>query len=74
MARELYFSVQLSADEVLGIYNGTIKRVMVLSDTGLRVELNAQHFRPFTSRSGISGRFKMLLDDNNRMLSLARIS
>lgn len=74
MARELYFTAKLSAEEVLGIYNGSIQKVIVLSESGLRIELNAMHFRAFTSSSGISGRFKILLDENNRMLSLTRVS
>jgi hypothetical protein len=72
--RVLNFTVNLSHEEMLAIYNGAIKKVMVHSDTGLRIELNAYHFKAFTTMNGVRGRFKMVLDDNNKMLSLEKIA
>jgi len=67
------FSVSLSAEEVLAIYRGEIRRDMVVSDTGPRLDINAQHFMNFTTRQGIHGRFRMVLDGNNRLVRMEKI-
>ena len=67
------FSVSLSAEEVLAIYRGEIRRVMVVSDTGLRIDINAQHFMNFTTRQGIHGRFRIVLDSSNRLTRMEKI-
>lgn len=72
--RFINFSVRISPEEVLAIYQGTIQKVIVISDTGLKIEMKASHFRQFTTSSGIRGRFQMELDERNKLVSLRRIS
>lgn len=73
MSRIINFSVSLTRDEVLAIYQGRIKTIMVLSDTGLRIEMNATHFMSFTTQNGIRGHFRMTLDDNNRFVKMVQL-
>ncbi len=70
---EHIFRVNLSTNEVLAIYQGAIKKIMVVSEAGLRIELNAKHFQKFTTNSGISGRFKITLDDANHIVKMEKI-
>ena len=69
----LTFSVSLSAEDVLAMYRGDIRRVMVITDNGLRVDINAQHFMNFTTRQGIHGRFRIVLDSNNKLVRMEKI-
>ncbi len=69
----LTFSVSLSTEEVLAMYRGDIRRVMVITDNGLRVDINAQHFMNFTTRQGIHGRFRIVLDSNNKLVRMEKI-
>lgn len=73
MAREFIFRLAMPAEQVLAIYKG-VGKVLVQTETGLRVQINASHLRRFTTRDGIYGRFRMLVDDHNRMLAIEKIS
>jgi hypothetical protein len=72
--RFINFSVRISPEEVLAIYRGAIQKVIVISDTGLKIEMKASHFRQFTTSSGISGRFQMELDAQNKLVSLRKLA
>lgn len=67
------FRLHFSAEQLLAIYRGDAQRVSVLSEQGLRVELQAQHLRRFIGHSGLHGRFRLRTDDNHRFLDLERI-
>ncbi|MFC3914067.1 DUF2835 family protein [Pseudaeromonas sharmana] len=67
------FRLHFSAEQVLAIYRGDAQRVSVLSEQGLRIELQAQHLRRFIGHSGLHGRFRLRTDDNHRFLDLERI-
>jgi hypothetical protein len=72
--RFINFSVRISPEEVLAIYQGAIPKVIVISDTGLKIDMKASHFRQFTTSSGISGRFQMELDAQNKLVSLRKLA
>ncbi len=71
--KEHRFSVSLTPQEVLGIYSGAIQKIMVMTDLGVHIELKAYHFKPFTTMGGITGRFRIVLDDSNKMVLLEKM-
>lgn len=72
VAREFIFRLALSQEQVLAIYSG-VGKVLVRTEDGLRVQINAIHLRQFTTRDGIYGRFRMLIDEQNRMIGVEKI-
>ncbi|MGN1392967.1 MAG: DUF2835 family protein [Succinivibrionaceae bacterium] len=73
MNKVFYFSISLTSDEVLAIYRGVIRRIMVITDSGLRLEISANHFKSFTTREGIKGRFKLVLSETNAFVSISKV-
>ncbi|MDD6177132.1 MAG: DUF2835 family protein [Ruminobacter sp.] len=71
--RILNFSVAISEQEMFAIYSGAIKNVIVVTDSGLRVQVRGDHFKAFVTRDGVRGRFRMILDDNNRLVKLEKL-
>lgn len=74
MQRRYRFFLQLTPEQCLGYYQGTVRYVMVLADSGERVQLHADHFRAFISHSGVSGRFELTTDANGKFVALQKIN
>ena len=70
----LRFSLQLTADQFLRVYQGTAKRVSVIASDGRRIEFSAQNIRKFLTHDGISGKFEMELTAENKFVAIRKIS
>ncbi len=70
---EIRFSVALPADVWLAVYRGAARAVVVRAEDGRTVQIPAHHFRPFVTRAGLYGRFR-LRRAGSRLLSLERIA
>ena len=70
----LRFSLQLTADQFLRVYQGTAKRVSVIASDGRRIEFSAQNIRKFLTHDGISGSFEMELTAENKFVAIRKIS
>ena len=67
-----YFSINISANEFLPYYQGTIKDVVVRATDGTRVQFPAMHLRKHLTSVGIQGYF-CLETQQNKFLSLIKI-
>ena len=47
------FVLNLTAEQILPYYRGQAKRLSVMSEQGLRLELPAERLRPFVTSYGI---------------------
>lgn len=68
------FVLNLTAEQILPYYRGQAKRLSVMSEQGLRLELPAERLRPFVTSYGIRGRFRLTTDDNHSFLDLERLA
>ncbi|NRA55376.1 MAG: DUF2835 family protein [Gammaproteobacteria bacterium] len=68
------FNVRLSYEQLLPIYNGGADKIVVRDFTGRTIELAAKHFKPFLTRQGINGDFKLLTETSGKFHSLTRLS
>lgn len=68
-----YFSVYITYSEFQRLYSGSASTVVVSTEQGLTLQLPAIKLRPYLSQLGIRGRFKLTVDNNNRMLNLEAI-
>ena len=72
--QQFRFSLTINQQEYLRFYQGTASNVQVVSECGRRLRFPASRLRPFLSHTGISGRFQLSIDANNRFLDLKKIS
>ncbi|MBF0255457.1 MAG: DUF2835 domain-containing protein [Gammaproteobacteria bacterium] len=71
--QHIRFWTGISADEFLRYYQGEAVMASVVAEDGRRIQFPARHLRPFVTPEGIFGRFEMILDENNRFVSLKRV-
>ncbi len=71
--RHYYFSLHINQQEYLRYYQGSASSVQVTSECGKRLKLPANRMRPFMTQNGISGRFRLTIDANNRFLDLQQL-
>jgi hypothetical protein len=48
--------------------------VLVQAESGERVQLRAEHFRPFIHHSGLSGRFELTTTQFGKFVALKKIN
>ena len=73
MPRIFEFSIDLSASKTHHIYQGQARYILVYSDDGVSLQLPAINFRQHVTDAGIQGRFKVEIDDNNKIIQLSLI-
>ncbi len=75
MANERYyhFILNIDTEELLRVYRGAAHRLRVRSLEGNVIDIDANHLRSFTTRSGVQGRFRLVVSETNKFLRLERI-
>lgn len=71
--RVYLFSVDIDYHLFLQHYSDAVSTVIVRTDNGLTLQLPASRLRPFLSQLGVKGRFRLMVDENNRFKSLEKI-
>ena len=74
MVAESRFSLQLSKEQIEQYYRGDIGYVQVKDQTGREIRFPLDRIKPYITRDGIVGEFALRYDENNRFLSLEKIS
>ena len=69
-----YFSIRLSYDECERLYLPGINAVILTDEQGKRVQIPTKNLRPFVSPLGIAGRFRLLVDQNNKLKSFEKMA
>ncbi|MGR5149698.1 DUF2835 domain-containing protein [Photobacterium alginatilyticum] len=67
------FSVYISYQSYQNHYSGAASTVVVVTDNGLKLQLPASRFRPFLSQLGVKGRFRITVNNQNRLDTLEQI-
>lgn len=67
---QYFFSLNIPYQTFLSHYNGAASNVLVVTETGLRLQLPASRFRPFLSQIGLKGRFRLITDQNKKFVRL----
>lgn len=67
------FQIRISAETYLSYYRGHARAVIVQAEDGRTIQLPADVFRQYVTADGISGRFELCLDNNNKLIELKRI-
>lgn len=74
MSQVYRFRIKLTAQECREFYQGLFTTIQVITEQGLSLRLAATHVRHFMSNNGVSGLFELHVDENNKFISLHKIS
>ncbi|WP_333607292.1 DUF2835 family protein [Arsukibacterium sp.] len=74
MSQLYFFRAFVSVEDCERYYQGQVIQVIVTTEQGLRIQLPFKYFRPFISKVGIRGYFRLSLDSNGRLQRLEKIS
>ncbi|WP_017445982.1 DUF2835 family protein [Gayadomonas joobiniege] len=72
--KEYYFSLRMSYSDCLAIYYGQVQHAVLISEEGVRVQLPVSRIRNHIDALGIRGRFRLLIDENNKIVEFVRVS
>jgi len=73
MNQRIYFSLQLSYDQFLQVYQGVAKNISVVADDGRRIAFPARNIQSFLTKQGVSGYFQMELTAENKFVSITKL-
>ncbi|MDR4503241.1 MAG: DUF2835 domain-containing protein [Candidatus Scalindua sp.] len=72
--KRFQFSLHISPDDYAAYYKGLATSVFVETYCGRKVKFPASVLRQFVTRNGIHGMFEMVVDQNNKLMQISRIS
>jgi UDP-2,3-diacylglucosamine pyrophosphatase LpxH len=67
------FSIDLTYDQYLKVYQGIAKTITVISDDGRRIIFPAGNIQSFLTKQGISGYFEMEFTPQNKFVGIKKI-
>jgi hypothetical protein len=76
MTRSIFirFSLNLSYDQYLSVYQGIAKTVSAIADDGRRIQFPAGNIQPFLTKQGIQGHFEMELTPQHKFIGIKKLS
>ncbi len=72
--KEYIFNINLSREKLLDIYKGIYRRIQVVSNEGLTLEIDVNHIKQFTTHDGIHGNFRLTTSAENKFVKIEQIS
>ena len=67
------FDLDISHQQYLQYYSGTVRQILVQTHDNIKIQFPAQFMQRFVSHAGVHGRFRVVIDENNRLVSLDRL-
>ncbi len=71
--KHYYFRLNIAYQAFEQLYRTPNTVVKVRSESGKMVQIPAMRFVPFFSQLGVRGRFELILDENNKLLTLQQV-
>lgn len=71
--KEYYFYLDIYYHTFQRHYAGSAASVLVTTEDGSRLQIPASYLRAHVTHVGIKGRFKIVLDENNAIISLEQV-
>ena len=73
-ARKVRFALNIPPDVLLSYYEGAARSVAAKTLDGRAIQFPANVLRQFVSGDGVRGIFEMAFDENNKFVSMRRVS
>lgn len=71
---EVRFRIAVSAQDFLRYYKQEFDSVLVSTADGRTIQLPAGALQKFVDQSGIHGSFRVIYDDNHKLVRIERVS
>ncbi|MBY3789993.1 DUF2835 domain-containing protein [Photobacterium carnosum] len=71
--RSFTFTINISYTLFLQHYAGAASNVVVVTDTGLKLQLPAIRLRGFLTHAGITGKFRVMVNTDNKFETIERL-
>lgn len=71
---EQVFNLNISPDDYLLYYKGSIANVLVQAESGLKIKFPANLLRSYVTSGGVFGKFKLRYDLKGKVLDFSKIS
>lgn len=68
-----YFTLAEDYESCKRLYKPEIKAVVMIDDSNKRVQIPVVNLRAHVSIIGIRGRFRLIIDDNKKLLSFEKM-
>ena len=72
--KSVVVKLDIKADEFLRLYKGTARDVFATATNGQKVRFPANILRPFVTRDGVRGRFKITFSANGKLIAIDKFS
>lgn len=72
--KRYYFRLELQPEQVMAYYQGYVTAVQVMTDQGLRLQLDMVHFRRFFTHAGVSANFVLTTTVSGKFIRLDKIN
>lgn len=72
--KKYYFQLDLPYAQCLDLYQPGNNVALVRAESGEKVQLPCLNLRPYVSRLGLNGRFRLIIDDNNKVMSFEKVN
>ncbi|NCP63080.1 MAG: DUF2835 domain-containing protein [Paraglaciecola sp.] len=72
--RTYYFSLQLSYEQCQQLYYAGNNSAVVADESGIRVQVPTKNLRPFVTVTGIKGRFRLIVNEKNKIVSFEKMT
>lgn len=69
-----FFNLGVSYAECEMLYSTNSSSAVLTADTGKRIQLPIVNLRPFVDSQGLNGRFRLIIDDQNKVKSFEKIN
>ena len=71
--KNYFFNLNIGYADCESLYSPNFNTCLVTDVTGKRIQLPTMNLRPFVTKNGIKGRFKLTIDENNKLKSFEKI-
>lgn len=71
--KEFYFNLNISYLDCENLYLPSMNTCLMTDVTGKRIQLPVMNLRPFVTKNGIQGSFRLTIDENNKLKSFEKI-
>ncbi|GAB5382300.1 MAG: hypothetical protein Alis3KO_37590 [Aliiglaciecola sp.] len=72
--KTFYFSINATYDYCEKLYFTGNNAVIVKAESGENVQIPSLNLRPFVTRSGLNGRFRLIINEQNKVESFEKIN
>ena len=71
--KTIRFSLDLSYDQYLRVYQGQAQRISAIADDGRSIVFPAGNIQPYLTCDGIQGHFEMTLAEGNKFAGIKKL-